>query len=218
MLTKKQRELLLFINKRMNEEGVAPSFEEMKEALGLKSKSGIHRLISALVERGFIERLPHRARALEIKKLPDDFEQTANNNNMRLHDSEASAYESIPLYGSIAAGTPIEAIRNEVSHIDLPPSLLSSGEHYALEVKGDSMINAGIHDQDIVVIKRADTAENGTIVVALIDGEEVTLKRIRQSGNKIILEPENDAHEPRVLDPERVQVQGKLASLIRQYH
>lgn len=233
MLTKKQRDLLLFINERMAQGDIAPSFEEMKDALGLKSKSGVHRLISALVERGYLERLPHRARAIEVKKLPPGFEASADHNVISLQQkttqpvSQNTASETydlahgaiaLPLMGKIAAGTPIEAIRDEGQTIDIPPSLIGQGEYYALRVEGDSMINAGIHDKDIVVIKKADTAHNGEIVVALVDGLEVTLKRFRKSGNRIILEPENDMHEPRVLEPDRVIIQGKLASLMRQYH
>lgn len=224
MLTKKQRELLIFIHERMAGGDIAPSFEEMKEALGLRSKSGIHRLISALVERGYLERLPHRARAIEIKKMPDGMEggnrTDAGNDNASVFDKVYNPqFEQIPLYGKIAAGTPIEAIRNEGSFIDIPGNMMYPGApHYALEVSGDSMINAGIHDGDTVIIKRADNAEDGTIVVALVDDEEVTLKRIYRKNGKIILQPENDAHEPRILEPERVRVQGRLASLLRTFH
>lgn len=231
MLTQKQKELLLLIHERMATGDVAPSFEEMKEQLGLKSKSGIHRLISALVERGYLERLPHRARALQVRKLPEGYRPDGADNSTaaaRVRQVNAAyldaghnltaANESIPLYGKIAAGTPIEAIRNEVNTVDVPPSLLGKGDHYALEVEGDSMIKAGIHDGDTVIIRRSENAHNGDIVVALVDGEEVTLKRYRRAGNKIILEPENDDYEPRVLDPERVQVQGHLVSLMRTYH
>ena len=228
MLTRKQRDLLLFIHDRMSSGDVAPSFEEMKEALGLKSKSGIHRLISALVERGYLERMPHRARALEVRKLPEGSRPAPNDNTAAAKVSRAiesvkaaamAPFMSIPLHGKIAAGTPIEAIRDETTTIDVPPDLMSrNGEHYALTISGDSMIKAGINDGDTVIIRRADRAENGTIVVALVDGEEATLKRIRRSGNKIILEPENDAYEPRVLEPERVQVQGHLVGLMRTYH
>lgn len=230
MLTQKQKELLLLIHERMSTGDIAPSFEEMKEQLGLKSKSGIHRLISALVERGYLERLPHRARALQVRKLPEGYrphgldmtEAATQTNNINATYIEAGRFspanESIPLYGKIAAGTPIEAIRNEVNTIDIPPALLGKGEHYALEVEGDSMIKAGIHDGDTVIIRRSESAHNGDIIVALVDGEEVTLKRYRRAGNKIILEPENDDYEPRVLDPERVQVQGHLVSLMRVYH
>ena len=221
MLTRKQRDLLLFIHNHLGEDDVPPSFEEMKEALGLKSKSGIHRLISGLEERGYIERLPHRARALKIIKLPDSFESDstspsgvhapANGNNI-------GYFEEIPLMGKIAAGTPIEAIRDEGSFVQIPPGFAGSGDLYALTVDGDSMIKAGINDCDTVIIKRCNTAENGTIIVALVDGEEVTLKRLRRAGNKIVLEPENDAYEPQILEPERVQIQGRLVSLMRSYN
>lgn len=214
MLTRKQKDLLEFIHARMTKEDVAPSFEEMKKALGLKSKSGIHRLISGLVERGYIQRLPHRARALEIKRLPDGLKPKAAN----ISHAVDTSYDILPLYGRIAAGTPIEAIRDEKETISVPPGMTGPGEHYALTVDGDSMINAGIHDEDTVIIQRCDTAENGTIVVALVDGEEVTLKRLRRAGNKIVLEPENDSYEPRVLEPKRVKVQGRLVGLMRTYH
>lgn len=219
MLTKKQKDLLLFIHEKMSEDDIPPSFEEMKNALGLKSKSGIHRLISALVERGYIERLPHRARALQIKKLPEGLKPSPQ---PIAQDNDQSGYmpmlDQIPLLGKIAAGTPIEAVRDEGETISLPQGLLGHGEHYALTVEGDSMVKAGIHDQDTVIIRRADTANNGEIVVALVDDLEVTLKRLRRAGSKIVLEPENDAYEPRVLEPERVKIQGKLANLIRTYH
>ncbi len=214
MLTKKQKDLLLYIHKKMLEDDIPPSFEEMKDALGLKSKSGIHRLISALEERGYIERLPHRARALEIKRLPGDVtpesptKQPANDITL----------DEIPLYGKIAAGTPIEAIRDEGTTISLPQGFVGTGEHYALTVDGDSMINAGIHNHDTVIIKKCDSARDGEIVVALVDSLEVTLKRIYRKNGKVILQPENDDHEPRVLEPERVQIQGKLTSLMRTYH
>lgn len=229
MLTKKQRELLILIHERMAEGDVAPSFEEMKNELGLKSKSGIHRLISGLVERGYLERLPHRARALSVKKLPEGYQPAADDHSEAANKSRAinsvfdsadmiANFEPVPLYGRIAAGTPIEAIRDEGNTIDIPPHLLAGGEHYALEVDGDSMVNAGINDDDIVIIKKVDSAENGTIVVALVDDQEVTLKRFRRSGNKVILEPENDNYEPQVYDPERVKIQGRLVSLFRTYH
>lgn len=225
MLTKKQRELLIFIHERMAGGDIAPSFEEMKDALGLKSKSGIHRLISALVERGYLERLPHRARAIEVRKLPEGYgsnsvNDAGTNDNVSVFDSTYNPqFEQIPIYGKIAAGTPIEAIRNEGSFVDIPANLLHGGApHYALEVSGDSMINAGINDHDTVIIKRADTAEEGAIVVALVDDEEVTLKRIYRKNGKVILQPENDTHEPRILEPERVKIQGTLVSLFRTYH
>ncbi len=227
MLTRKQKDLLVFIHERMQQGDVAPSFEEMKEALGLKSKSGIHRLINALVERGYLERLPHRARALEVKKLPEGFRPAANDVSAAARSTRAiravegalaAAQNVIPLHGRIAAGTPIEAIRDDNTMIPVPETMLKNGEHYALTVDGDSMIKAGIHDGDTVVIQTCATAENGTIVVALVDDSEVTLKRIRRSGSKIILEPENDQYEPRVLEPERVKVQGRLVGLMRTYH
>ncbi len=222
MLTKKQRDLLLFIHQHLSEDDVPPSFEEMKDALGLKSKSGIHRLISGLEERGYIERLPHRARALQIKKLPDgikkDSENLASAVTAAYANENTSQLDQIPLRGKIAAGTPIEAINHDGEFIDIPPGFAGSGELYALTIEGDSMINAGIHDSDIVIIKQCDTAENGTIIVALVDGEEATLKRLRRAGNKIVLEPENDEYEPRILEPDRVKIQGRLVSLMRTYH
>jgi repressor LexA len=225
MLTKKQRDLLLFIHERLSVEDVAPSFEEMKEALGLKSKSGIHRLISGLVERGYIERLPHRARALEIRRLPDGMKPklvastpAPHNTTSASSSNQNFSMDMIPLFGKIAAGSPIEAIRDDGRTLAVPPDLMGKGEHYALTVEGDSMINAGIHDQDTVIIRRCDTAENGIIVVALVDDEEVTLKRLRRAGSKIVLEPENDSYEPRVLEPKRVKIQGRLVGLMRSYH
>lgn len=222
MLTKKQRDLLLFIHEKMSDDDIPPSFEEMKTALGLKSKSGIHRLISALEERGYIERLPHRARALEIKKLPDGF-QTQNTSNVdkilnKIENLAPANFDEVPLLGKIAAGTPIEAVRDEGETVALPQGMVGTGEHYALRVDGDSMINAGIHDHDTVIIKRCDTAQNGEIVVALVDDSEVTLKRLRRAGSKIVLEPENDAYEPGIFEPERVKIQGTLVSLMRTYH
>ena len=230
MLTKKQRDLLVFIHNHMSGSDVAPSFEEMKEALGLKSKSGIHRLIRGLEERGYLQRLPHRARALEIIKLPEGIANDSTSTNSAvstpgLPTQAASIAHAamhgmidVPLYGKIAAGTPIEAIQHEGPTVGVPEDMMGHGEHYALMVEGDSMINAGIHDQDIVIIKKCDSAENGTIVVALVDGQEATLKRLRRAGSKIILEPENETYEPQVLDPHRVQVQGRLVSLMRSYH
>jgi repressor LexA len=223
MLTKKQRDLLVFIHDRMQKSDVAPSFEEMKEALKLKSKSGIHRLITALEERGYIERLPHRARALEIKRLPDGMKPKNASSAAAPAPRSApaandSSFDMIPLYGKIAAGTPIEAIAHEGDSIQVPAGFAGSGDLYALTIEGDSMINAGIHDGDTVIIKRCDSAENGVIVVALVDDQEATLKRLRRAGNKIVLEPENDAHEPQILEPRRVKIQGRLVSLMRSYH
>jgi repressor LexA len=245
MLTKKQHELLLFINKRLGDSGICPSFDEMKEALGLKSKSGVHRLITGLEERGFIRRLAHRARALEVARLPENLaavpaasrEAAASREtgaprpafapnvirgdfgNALPGASVAQPAETIqlPLYGRIAAGTPIEALRDNSQRIDIPAALLGRGEHYALEVDGDSMINAGILDGDTVVIERCETAENGAIVVALIDNNEVTLKRLRRKGDSIALEPANPAYETRIFGPDRVKLQGKLAGLLRRY-
>ena len=239
MLTRKQYELLLFIDQRLKEHGVSPSFDEMKEALDLKSKSGIHRLITGLEERGFIRRLPHRARALEVLKLPENraSETTAppaaeapsagfTPNVIRgdfkpalpgaMVGSEVEAID-LPLWGKIAAGTPIEALSDHSNTIGVPASMLGGGEHYALTVEGDSMIEAGILDGDIVLIKRCDTAENGTIVVALVDGNEATLKRLRRKGASIALEPANQKYETRIFGPDRVEVQGKLVGLLRQY-
>lgn len=230
MLTKKQRELLLYIHEHMSGDDVAPSFEEMKDALGLKSKSGIHRLITGLVERGYLERLPHRARALAIKKLPEGFHSIAGGHGKSTAPESQNAFApaaslaanqhimEIPVYGKIAAGTPIEAIQNEGSNVFVAQDMMGAGEHYALIVEGDSMVKAGIHDSDTVIIKRCDTAENGAIIVALVDGQEATLKRLRRAGSKIVLEPENDLYEPQVLEPERVQIQGRLVSLMRSYH
>jgi repressor LexA len=232
MLTRKQRELLLFINQRLAATGVSPSFDEMKDALNLKSKSGIHRLVSGLEERGFIRRLPHRARALEVVKLPEESAASADRGQFSptvirgdftgsligapvANDAEAV---ELPLYGRIAAGTPIEALRDQSTTVDVPASLLGRGsEHYALEVAGDSMIDAGIFDGDTIVIQRGDTAENGSIVVALVDNEEVTLKRLRRRGASIALEPANQAYETRIFGPDRVQVQGRLVGLIRRF-
>lgn len=238
MLTQKQKELLLFIHRRLQESGVPPSFDEMKEALDLKSKSGIHRLIMALEERGFIRRLPHRARALEILKLPEasiqpeavappppqptGFRPTVIEGGRqpsahRDPGPQASAIIQVPLMGRIAAGVPISAIQDHSSDIACPPDLLSSGEHFALKVSGDSMIEAGIHDGDIAIIKRCDTASNGDIVVALVAGEEATLKTLRKRGSEVHLEAANPQYETRVFGPDQVEVQGKLVGLMRKY-
>ncbi|MFQ6018958.1 MAG: transcriptional repressor LexA [Kiloniellaceae bacterium] len=233
MLTRKQHELLLFIHQRLSKHGVAPSFDEMKDALGLKSKSGIHRLITGLEEREFIRRLPHRARALEVIRLPEDVSRkpvaadrgfaprviegdfTGSLQGATVAaDSEAM---QLPLYGRIAAGTPIEALRDYDSLVHVPVSILGAGEHYALEVEGDSMVDAGILEGDTVVIERTETAENGSIVVALIDNEEATLKRIRRKGGAIALEPANKSFETRIFPPERVKIQGRLVGLVRRY-
>jgi repressor LexA len=227
MLTRKQLQLLDFINRRMTRDGVPPSFDEMKEALDLRSKSGIHRLITALEERGFIRRLAHRARAIEILKLPEAMEAPGfrprviegdrNDPPARAIPVEVQAIE-LPVMGRIAAGVPIEAI-SEVSHsVAVPGSMLSGqGHHYALEVKGDSMIDAGINDGDVVVIRETSTADNGDIVVALVDGHEATLKRFRRKGTAIALEAANPAYETRVYPDDQVKVQGKLVGLIRTY-
>lgn len=236
MLTRKQSELLRFINERLKETGVPPSFDEMKEALDLRSKSGIHRLIIALEERGFIRRLPNRARALEVLKLPESstpslpraprrFEPSVIEGNLgRVRATTGGAGEdgdlavvTIPVMGRIAAGTPITALQNKSHTIGLPPDMLPTGDHYALEVRGDSMIEAGILDSDTVIIRRQDTGETGDIVVALIDDEEATLKRLRKRGGSIALEAANPAYETRIFGPDRVRIQGKLVSLIRRY-
>jgi repressor LexA len=250
MLTRKQYELLLLINQRLTDVGVPPSFDEMKDALGLKSKSGIHRLITGLEERGFIRRLPHRARALEVVRLPDNLQAQGhkpasgpalvaapggasgdNARGFRPHvvKNEFRASPTIfapagveviklPLYGRIAAGVPIEAMRDNANTVDVPPQMLSRGEHFALEVAGDSMVEAGILDGDTVLIQKSDVADNGQIVVALIDEQEVTLKRFRRRGASIALEPANKAYETRIFGPDRVRVQGKLVGLMRRFH
>ncbi|MFK5979154.1 MAG: transcriptional repressor LexA [Rhizobiaceae bacterium] len=260
MLTRKQQNLLIFIHERLQEEGIPPSFDEMKDALELKSKSGIHRLITALEERGFIRRLPNRARALEVLKLPDAYlagrtagvtsavpntSATADNSNVHqfpgiqqkspqpsspsisnhatssnvsvANDDEAFGF-SIPVMGRIAAGVPIAAIQDNTHNITVPPDMIGSGDYFALEVQGESMIEAGIFDGDIVVIREAPSAIAGDIVVALIDDEEATLKTFRREGSSIALEAANPAYETRILSPERVKVQGKLVGLIRRYH
>jgi repressor LexA len=244
MLTRKQHELLVFIDRHLKSAGYSPSFDEMKEALNLKSKSGIHRLISALEERGFLSRRHHQARALEVLRLP------ADSLNPMMRDSKTAAKEvtsrevgfaptvirgdfsgrlpgvraaheagavQLPLYGRIAAGLPREALRDTSEHIEVPVALLGAGEHYALEVAGDSMIEAGILDGDTVIIRRVETAETGQIVVALVDDNEVTLKRLRKRGNSIALEPANPRYESRIFPAERVRVQGRLVALLRRY-
>jgi repressor LexA len=224
MLTKKQKNLLLFINKKLRASGVSPSYEEMKDSLNLKSKSGIHRLISALEERGFIRRLPHKARALEVIKLPETASANDIYNNFSPSvikggldiDNNINDIE-IPVLGSIAAGTPVEAIQNEVSRIPLPNNLEKNGQYFGLKVQGDSMIEAGINEGDTVIIKRSDTADNGKIVVALIDEHEAMLKRIRRKGKTVALESANRNYETKIFGPDRVKVQGVLVSLYRNF-
>ena len=244
MLTRKQYELLLFIHERIRESGVPPSFDEMKEALDLKSKSGIHRLITALEERGFLRRMEKRARALEVIRLPDNMAETARPATTRsqaqriapasrhgrveprsdprnaaprraMGDSENAV--NVPLVGRIAAGTPIEALQNRIADVPVPSGMIGRGDHYALEVTGDSMINAGILDGDTVIIQESDTANTGEIVVALVDDNEATLKRLRRRGDSIALEAANPAYETRLYGADRVKVQGKLVGLIRRY-
>ena len=230
MLTKKQLDLLQFIHKRIQRDGVPPSFDEMKDALDLRSKSGIHRLITALEERGFIRRLAHRARALEIVKLPEALEGTAPGFTPRVIDGDlpdagpppgampvGNGAVEIDLMGRIAAGVPISAIAEVQSRVAVPGSMIGRGEHYALEVQGDSMIEAGINDGDVVVIRETTQAENGDIVVAVVDNEEATLKRFRREGRMIALEPANAAYEARILPVEEVEVRGRLVGLIRTY-
>jgi len=225
MLTKKQRNLLLFINKKLRASGVSPSYEEMKQSLNLKSKSGIHRLISALEERGFIRRLPHKARALEVIKLPEtasandiynSFSPSVIKGGLDNENSNVKNYE-IPVLGEIAAGTPVEAIQNEVSRIPLPDNMEKNGEYFGLKVQGDSMIEAGISEGDTVIVKKTDTADNGKIVVALIDDHEAMLKRIRRKGKTIALESANRNYETKIFGPDRVKVQGVLVSLYRKF-
>ncbi|WP_300579371.1 transcriptional repressor LexA [Phenylobacterium sp.] len=231
MLTRKQHELLMFIHERIKETGVSPSFDEMKEALDLASKSGIHRLITALEERGFLRRLPHRARALEVVKLPQQATATAPPKGRQTFRPQlvepgdapqapaaANDTRELSVLGRIAAGTPIEAIQQERDRIHVPESMLGAGEHFVLEVQGDSMINAGILDGDYVVIRRADSANSGDIVVALVMGEEATLKRLRRKGASVALEAANPAYETRIFGPDQVAVQGRLVGLIRRYH
>jgi repressor LexA len=253
VLTRKQHELLVFIDKHLRTTGFSPSFEEMKEALSLKSKSGIHRLITALEERGFLKRRAHRARALEVLRLPENlsprrataaaglagtgaeapapapaagasgFTPNVIRGNFAAHlagvqrPANEAAAAQLPLYGRIAAGLPIEALRDNGATVEVPSGMIGAGEHYALEVAGDSMVEAGILDGDTVVIRRSDTAENGSIVVALVDDAEVTLKRLRRRGNSIALEAANPRYETRIFGPDRVKVQGRLVGLVRKY-
>lgn len=242
MLTRKQLELLMFINERLKESGIPPSFDEMKDALDLRSKSGIHRLITALEERGFIRRLPNRARALEVIRLPDAVnpslgarrqrgftpnviegrlgmapERPSHGDPGRGDMVAANDPVVVPVMGRIAAGVPISAIQNHTHSITVPPEILAGGEHFALEVKGDSMIDAGILDGDTVLVKKQDTANNGEIVVALIDDEEATLKRLRRKGASIALEAANPAYETRIFGPDRVRIQGRIVGLLRRY-
>jgi len=225
MLTKKQKNLLLFINKKIRSSGVSPSYEEMKNSLNLKSKSGIHRLISALEERGFIKRLAHKARALEVLKLPEtasandiynSFSPSVITGGLDTHKTKKNIHE-VPVLGKIAAGTPIEAIQNEVSRISIPEELSKGGEHFGLKVSGDSMIEAGINDGDTVIVKKANTANNGQIVVALIDDHEAMLKKIRKKGKIVALESANQKYETKIFGPDRVKVQGVLVSLYRNF-
>ncbi len=247
MLTKKQHQLLTFIDERLRENGISPSFDEMKDALGLKSKSGIHRLVSALQERGFIRRLPHRARALEVLRLPESsaaaptppvqmpstianalLPQTGTTDSASvlpfakpaLTPSAPAAEDvmALPLVGKIAAGTPIEALQESGPSVDVPAAMIGRGEHFCLTIEGDSMVDAGILDGDVVVIRKCQTAENGSIVVALVDGAEATLKRIRRQGETVALEPANRAYDTRYFGPDRVAVQGRLVGLLRSYH
>lgn len=225
MLTAKQHELLHFIQERLDASGISPSFEEMKEALGLKSKSGIHRLISALEERGFLRRLPNRARALEVLKLPEGAKAAPTRDNIvplrkpapALKPIAANDIIEVPLHGKIAAGVPIEAFEDH-NNLAVPAALLGAGEHYALEVSGDSMVEAGIFDGDYALIQKANTAREGDIVVALVDGQDATLKYFRREGTMIRLDPANSAYEPQRYPAERVIVQGRLSGLLRRYH
>jgi len=216
MLTKKQHKLLMYIAEEQSKKGVSPSFDEMRDAMGLKSKSGIFRLLRALEERGFVHQLPFRARALEILKVPPEMPDNFSKNKVLSLPTDAEK-QTIPLLGKIAAGTPIEAICIPEDYVDVPSQMMGRGEHYALTVEGDSMINAGILNGDTVIIKRTEHAENGEIVVALVDGIEVTLKRFRRAGTSIALEPENPAYQTRILPAARVAVQGKLVGLMRNY-
>jgi len=238
MLTPKQRDLLMFIHRRIHDTGVSPSFDEMKDALELKSKSGVHRLITALEERGFIRRLPHRARALEVLKVPEALGNLDNDSSGKFQPSLVAGPPSaragasgktrgrtaaknqtvsIPVMGRIAAGVPISAIQDHSHDLEVPPDMVTRGAHFALEVRGDSMIEAGINDGDLVIIRKSETADNGDIVVALVDNEEATLKRLRKRGNSVALEAANPAFETRIFGPDRVDIQGRLVGLIRRY-
>jgi len=226
MLTKKQKNLLLFINKKLRSSGISPSYEEMKDSLNLKSKSGIHRLISALEERGFIKRLAHKARALEVVKLPEtasandiynNFSPSVIKGGLDETNSKKSDDRDFPVLGNIAAGTPVEAIQNEVTRIPLPSNIEKNGEYFGLKVQGDSMIEAGINDGDTVIVKKTDFADNGKIVVALIDDHEAMLKRIRRKGKTVALESANKNYETKIFGPDRVKVQGILVSLYRNF-
>ena len=238
MLTRKQHELLTFIDKHLKETGVSPSFEEMKDGLNLRSKSGIHRLITALEERGFLKRHHHRARALDVVRMPENVQPTARKTaaakpeaaftpkiiqgdfSGRMQGARAAndaVAVQLPLYGRIAAGMPIEAMRDDGAHIEVPAAMLGTGDHFALEVAGDSMIDAGIWDGDTVIIRKGENAETGQIIVALVDENEVTLKRLRRRGNSVALEPANPRHETRLFPPHRVKVQGRLVGLLRRY-
>jgi repressor LexA len=233
MLTRKQHELLTFIDRSLKETGVSPSFEEMKEALQLRSKSGIHRLISALEERGFLRRHHHRARALEVMRLPENAPKSAakadagftpnvirgdfSRNVPGVRAANDATAVQLPLYGRIAAGLPIEALRHDYAQIEVPVAMLGTGEHFALEVAGDSMVDAGIIDGDTVIIRKSETAESGQIIVALVDEGEVTLKRLRRRGNSVALEPANPRYETKLYPSDRVKVQGRLVALLRRY-
>jgi repressor LexA len=228
MLTRKQHELLMFIHERIKETGVSPSFDEMKDALDLASKSGIHRLITALEERGFLRRLAHRARALEVLKLPEQATTAAPAKGRNPFQPKvvepgraptaANDVRELPVLGRIAAGTPIAAIQDEKDRLQVPEAILGTGEHFVLEVQGDSMVQAGILDGDYVIIRRGENANSGEIVVALVMGEEATLKRLRRKGASIALEAANPAYETRIFGPDQIEVQGKLVGLIRRYH
>jgi repressor LexA len=224
MLTRKQRDLLIYIHERLQKEGVPPSYDEMKDALGLHSKSGIHRLVNALEERGFLKRLPNRARAIEILRLPEGYKAEKKQSNVLSGDfgrdkgpKPANEGYSVPLHGRIAAGTPIEALENVNEYIPIPQEMVGPGEHYALEISGDSMSGLGILDGDRVLIKKTDHADNGDIVVALVDGLEATLKTLHKRGHQVALKPANTKHSTQILPADRVRIQGKLVGLLRSY-